>query len=233
MTARGWFVTGTDTGVGKTVIAAALTRRLVERGERCAVMKPVASGCAWIDGALRNDDAETLRRESNVDARYETTNPYAFEPPIAPHLAASEAGAAIDFEAIGTAFATLAAQADFVVVEGVGGWLVPLDDLHTQADLAVQLGLPVLLVVGLRLGCLNHALLSAAAIERYGLGLAGWIATGIDPGFTHVDGNLRALGARIRAPRIAHVPPCPGAAPVERAAACLDLARLLEQAAPS
>lgn len=224
---RGWFITGTDTGVGKTVIAAALVRRLVERGMRCAGMKPVAAGCERRAGGLRNADAETLRAESNVTADYPTVNPYALEPAIAPHIAAWAAGVTIEFERIASAFESLNAAADCVVVEGAGGWLVPLDAGRTQADLAGRLGLPVVLVVGLRLGCLNHALLSAAAIAAHGPGLAGWVANGIEAGFTHVEEHLHTLEDRLPAPLLGHVPWCAEGPTIAHAAQHLDVARLI------
>lgn len=227
---KGWFIAGTDTGVGKTVVAAALTRRLVEQGERCAVMKPVASGCELVDHELRSADAETLRAESNVAADYETVNPYAFRPAIAPHIAAAEAGVAIDCECILAAYARLAAAADCVIVEGAGGWLVPLGDRRTQADLAAGLALPVVLVVGLRLGCLNHALLSAAAIAGRGLKLSGWVANEVDRGFTHIAENLHSLETRISAPLLGHVPHCGDGSPITHAARILDVARLVAEA---
>jgi len=206
MSVRGWFVTGTDTGVGKTVVAVALLETLGRRGLRCAAMKPVAAGAKRRRGALRNADAEILRRAAQVRAAYNTVNPCVFAPPIAPHIAAQQAGLRIDLDRIDACFRSLAARADLVIVEGAGGWLVPLDERSSMADLAGRLGLPVILVVGLKLGCLNHALLTARAIRADGLALAGWIGNQIDPSFTCVEENLQALGARLDAPLLARVP---------------------------
>lgn len=220
------FVTGTDTGVGKTLVAAALVRRLRERGLRVAGMKPVASGCERTPAGLRNDDALTLQRESSGDWPYEAINPFAYAPAIAPHVAAAEAGVPIDFEQIATRYRFLQASSDRVVVEGAGGWLVPLAGSRTIADLAAHLGLDVVLVVGLRLGCLNHAFLSADAIAARGLRLAGWVANAIDPGFERLDANLATLDERLPAPRLGLVPHLrPG--DVAAAAAALDVAPLL------
>src|SRR5579872_2960184 len=176
---KGFFVTGTDTGVGKTLIAAALTRALVARGLRVAVMKPVASGSDPTPEGPRNSDALTLMAAANVTAPYEVVNPYCFLPPVSPHIAAREAGMAIDLSLLRSRFDSLAAASDCVVVEGAGGWLAPISDSATMADLAAALSLPALLVVGLRLGCLNHALLSRESVAARGVAFAGWIANGI------------------------------------------------------
>lgn len=220
------FVTGTDTGVGKTLVSAALLRRFRERGWRVAGMKPVASGCAVTPGGLRNDDALVLQREASGTPPYSTVNPFAYEPPIAPHLAAAEAGRPIEIDTIMTNYRLLAADADMIVVEGAGGWRVPLTPTHTLADLAVRLRLDVVLVVGLRLGCLNHAILTADSIRASGLRLAGWVANGIDPGFERLAANLATLEAWIPAPRLAVIPPMAGP-DVGTAAAALDIASLL------
>jgi dethiobiotin synthetase len=220
------FVTGTDTGVGKTLVAAALVRRLRERGLRVAGMKPVASGCAPTPSGLRNEDALTLQAESSEDWPYDVVNPCAYEPAIAPHVAAIEAGVPIDFDAISACYRQLAARSDRIVVEGAGGWLVPLGGSRTIADLAAQLELDVVLVVGLRLGCLNHAFLTAEAIARRGLRLAGWVANTIDPRFERLEANLAALHDGLPAPRIGLVPHVrPG--DVAAAAAALDVGPLL------
>jgi dethiobiotin synthetase len=228
--ARGWFVTGTDTGVGKTLVTLALMRLLQEAGQHVAGMKPVASGCARTPEGLRNDDALRLRAQSDVQLEYAVHNPYAFAPPIAPHLAAQQAGITIDLDVIADAGAQLSAQANCLVVEGVGGWLVPLNDHATLADLAARLQLPVILVVALRLGCLNHALLSAAAIEHSGVPLAGWVANGPEPDMEAGPENIDALKSRLSAPLLGILPalsrpdinqlahclqlPAPGVAPV-------------------
>lgn len=202
----GLFVTGTDTGVGKTVVAAALIQSLIARGLHVAAMKPVASGCELTPQGLRNSDAVRLRQCSNVSLRYEAVNPYAFAPAIAPHIAAAEAATHIDLAAIKLCFMELADRSDLVIVEGVGGWLVPLASELTVADLALELGQPVVLVVGVRLGCLNHALLSARAIAATGLIWAGWVANLYDPGCARVRENIDALSQRLPPPLLGVIP---------------------------
>jgi dethiobiotin synthetase len=204
MSARGWFVTGTDTGVGKSRASCALLYALRARHTRCVGMKPVAAG-AEPDacGALQNDDVLALRAASSFRVPPTLDNPVLLPDPMSPHLAAARAGRVIDIEAIAAAYRALAAQADVVVVEGAGGFLVPLSPAHTGADLAAALGLPVILVVGLRLGCLNHALLTRDAIAARGLPLAGWIASRLDPAMPGQDGNLDYLRAQLGAPLLA------------------------------
>ncbi|MBA8883527.1 dethiobiotin synthetase [Dokdonella fugitiva] len=197
---RDLFVTGTDTGAGKTHVAVALLGALRARGQRASGMKPVASGCMRTAEGLRNEDALALIAASDPAPAYATCNPYAFEPPIAPHLAAHAVARRIELAPIRTAFEQLRARAGRVVVEGVGGWMAPLSDGLMQADLVRDLDLDVVLVVGLRLGCLNHALLSARAIAGDGCRLAGWIANHIDPAMAAVDDNIATLRARIDAP---------------------------------
>jgi dethiobiotin synthetase len=193
--ARGLFITGTDTGVGKTWIAAALLRALVKAGWRAAGMKPVSAG--FVASSRTNADVRALCAAANVDAPLAHRNPYAFAEPIAPHLAAQMAGVTIDLARIGDAYGLLGADADALVVEGAGGALVPLDARHDMLDIAVALQLPVLLVVGMRLGCLNHALLTVLAVRRRGLVLRGWIANGLPPGMPHGRRNIGALTERI------------------------------------
>jgi len=207
MAAHGLFVTGTDTGVGKTVVAVALLRALVAAGRRAAAMKPVAAGIDTAAGV--NADVAALVAAANVAAGIDAAadvNPYAFAPAIAPHIAAERAGVAIDLDRIAAAYGRLAARADVVVVEGAGGALVPLSARADMLDVPARLGLPVLLVVGVRLGCLNHALLSALAIAGRGLTLAGWVANRIDPAMAEADANVAALVARLPAPLVADVP---------------------------
>jgi len=194
------FVTGTDTGVGKTRVAAALCRGLAARGIRVAAMKPVASGCALTPEGLRNEDALTLLAAMNVRARYSDVNPYAFAPAIAPHIAAREAGVDIDFNVLDRAYERLRMQSQALIVEGAGGWLAPLDSSRAFADLAVHWRMDVVLVVGMRLGCLNHALLTAESIERRGLRLRGWVANSIDPKFERLPENMSSLEGRMAAP---------------------------------
>jgi dethiobiotin synthetase len=203
---RNLFVTGTDTGVGKTRIAAALCHGLAGRGLRVAGMKPVASGCIATPEGLRNEDATALLAAMNVRAAYDEVNPYAFAPAIAPHIAAHEAGIDIDFARLDRAFERLRLQAEVMVVEGAGGWLAPLDATRSFADLAARWQLEVILVVGLRLGCLNHALLTGESIERRGLRLAGWVGNSIAARFPRKEENIATLRARIAAPCLGILP---------------------------
>jgi len=198
---RGLFVTGTDTGAGKTVAAVALLRALVASGRRAVGMKPVSAGVD--EGAQVNADVAALFAAGNVDAPLADRNPYAFVSPIAPHVAAARDDVAIDLGRIATAYARLAARADVVVVEGAGGPLVPIGARHDMLDVARRLHVPVLLVVGVRLGCLNHALAAELAIRARGLELAGWIANRIDPAMEAAGETVAALDARLPAPRIA------------------------------
>ena len=194
------YITGTDTGIGKTHVSAALLRSLRSGGIAAVGMKPVASGCEATAHGLRNEDALALIAAAGGGPRYEDVNPYAFADPIAPHLAAADAGIVVDPQRIAACFGQLRAGAELVVVEGVGGWLAPLGDALMQADLVRLLKLQVVLVVGLRLGCLNHALLSVRAIEADGCELIGWIGNAIDPDMARRDDNIAALQARIQAP---------------------------------
>jgi dethiobiotin synthetase len=203
---RGYFVTGTDTGVGKTVIACGLATALGSAGRAVAAMKPVASGCRETAAGLRNEDAEQLRAAAGVQCSYQEVNPYAFAEPVAPHLAARAVGRSIELTAIRSCFENLAQRADAMVVEGAGGWLVPLNGRDTVADLAASLALPVLLVVGMRLGCINHACLSAQAIRASGASLAGWVANCVDPDMARVEDNVAAISARLGAPPWCVVP---------------------------
>jgi dethiobiotin synthetase len=198
---RGVFITGTDTGVGKTVFACALLRAYAGRGLRAVGMKPIAAGIT--SGEPCHADVAALAAAGTVAAPLAMRNPYAFAPAIAPHLAAAEQGITIDIARIGEAYAQLAERADRVVVEGAGGVYVPLDTRHDMLDVAATLALPVLLVVAVRLGCLNHALLSAHAIRSRGLALAGWVANILDPALLRLDANVAALDARLPAPRVA------------------------------
>lgn len=202
-----YFVTGTDTGVGKTRVSCALLRAFAARGLRAAGMKPVAAGCEAPTGCgMVCDDVARLRAAGNVEAPAEWVNPYAFLPPVAPHLAAAQSGVEIDLDTLAAAFSRLGALADVVIVEGVGGWRVPLNPREDTADLARRLGLPVILVVGMRLGCLNHALLTAQSVAACGLPLAGWIANRIDPTMPLFDENVQALRERLTAPLLGVLP---------------------------
>ncbi|WP_292444108.1 dethiobiotin synthase [Methylibium sp.] len=205
---RGWFVTGTDTGVGKTLASCALLHALRAAHPRCIGMKPVAAGT---DTQGHNEDVLALRAASNVAVPATLDNPVLLAEPLSPHIAAARAGRSIEIKAIVRAYGELASQADAVVVEGAGGFLVPLSPNETGADLAAALGLPVILVVGLRLGCLNHALLTRDAIQARGLRLAGWIANRIDPTMAEQEANLAYLREQLGAPLLADWPWQPGA----------------------
>lgn len=206
MTPCGVFVTGTDTEVGKTVASVALLHGLARAGRRVAGMKPVASGSERTPGGLRNADALALQAAANVALPYAALNPYAFEPAIAPHIAAREAGVQIRFETILRRFRDIRGRGDAVVVEGVGGWRVPLGADGSVAELAAALGLPVVLVVAVRLGCINHACLTAASVLAVGLPLAGWIASFPDPGGERREAQIETLDALIPAPRLGVLP---------------------------
>jgi dethiobiotin synthetase len=225
MTIRGFFITGTDTEVGKTVVATALVRALVSRGLRVAAMKPIASGSQRTPRGLRNDDALALMAASNVAVPYERVNPYCFEPAISPHIAAEDAGIAIDLTHIQREFAALAAApADYVIVEGAGGWLAPIGPRTTMKDLAGALDLPVVLVVGVRLGCINHALLTKLAIESHGARFAGWIANTLATAMPRLKENLDTLTRMFGEAPLDIVPAlAPGASPLELAAAAATL----------
>jgi dethiobiotin synthetase len=203
---KGYFVTGTDTGVGKTRVAVALVRALAARGLRVAVMKPVAAGSA--PGEL-NEDVTALIAAANVAADVRDVNPYAFTPAIAPHVAAAMASVRIDLDVIASAYARLAASADVVVVEGAGGWRVPLNATDDMSDLARRLGLPVVLVVGLRLGCLNHALLTADSIASLDVPWAGWVGNILDPAMPALDANVATLTSRLPKPCLGLHPHAP------------------------
>ncbi len=209
MSARGYFITGTDTAAGKTYAARLLVEALKRRGLRVAVMKPVAAG---VDADGMNEDVRLLMAAANVAAPPELVNPYCFASAIAPHLAARLAGVSMQLEVIEQAYAQLAAQAEAVVVEGAGGFLVPFNDACGMDAISLRLGLPVIMVVGLRLGCLNHALLTAEAIRARGLILAGWIANRIDPHMAATADNLASLRSILRAPCLGEIPWQGGAA---------------------
>jgi dethiobiotin synthetase len=208
---EGYFVTGTDTGVGKTLVSCTLMLDLRRRHKRVVGMKPVAAGTVATPHGDENEDVLALRAAGNVSVPRELDNPYCLPLPMSPHLAARAAGETIDICVLSRRYRELAAQADAVVVEGAGGFLVPLSDTHTGADLAQALALPVLLVVGLRLGCLNHALLTQEAIRARGLRLAGWVANRVDPAMLAVDENIATLRDRIDAPLWAELPHQPHA----------------------
>lgn len=209
------YVSGTDTGIGKTLASCTLLHALRARGLRAAGMKPVASGCARIDGQWRNEDALALQAASSPQPSYADINPYALRQPLAPELAAREEGVTLALVPILAARVRLAAQAEALVVEGVGGWAAPLSATLMQADLVRALELPVVLVVGLRLGCLNHALLSARAIVDDGVQLAGWIGSQVDPAMARVEDNVAMLRERLPAPCWGVLPHAPDGVPAD------------------
>ena len=222
-----YFVTGTDTEIGKTTIAAGLLHAARIAGRSTAAAKPVASGCQLTAEGLRNDDALTLLAQCSLPLRYDEVNPLAFAPAIAPHLAAREMGVSLDVSALQSAVQVILDKgADFTLVEGAGGWRVPLGGIATLADLARALNLPVILVVGVRLGCINHAVLSAEAILADGLPLAGWVANVVDPNVARLNDNLATLTERLPAPCIGQVPLLPSISP-QQVAQRLDLSRLM------
>jgi len=223
---RGIFVTGTDTSCGKTEIALALMEALRRSGVVVLGMKPVASGCKPTPAGLRNQDARRLQAQGSHQIPYEQVNPYAFESPIAPHIAADQAGGRIELEVIVAAAEHLAARSDCLVVEGVGGWRVPLGPSLFASDLPLALELPVVLVSGFRLGCINHSLLTAESIRLSGARLAGWVANQIDPEMPVRDANLVTLATLIDAPCLGLVPWMPSPAP-RQVAEHLDLTPLL------
>jgi dethiobiotin synthetase len=202
----GLFIVGTDTGVGKTLVTTALLHAFSALGLRTIGMKPVAAGAELNNGTWCNEDVTLLRAHASVQTSPELVNPYLFRDHIAPHIAAERKGVVITIPRIRAALEALRGQADLVLVEGVGGFRVPLSSDKDMADLAQALDLPLLLVVGMRLGCLNHALLTQEAIERRGLRLAGWVANRITPDMTAYPENLSALSQRIDAPLLAELP---------------------------
>jgi len=203
MTGRGIFVTGTDTAVGKTVVACGLARGFRAHGARVAVMKPVSSGATRTAEGLRNADALALIEAAQATTPYALVNPYCFEPPISPHIAAKEAMIEVDIATIRRNFEALAADADWVVIEGAGGWFAPISERQTMADLVWALAVPALMVVGVRLGCLNHAQLTRLAIEARGVSFAGWIASGVDPAMARTAENLASLERLLGEPALA------------------------------
>lgn len=222
---RAYFVTGTDTDIGKTLIASTMLHVLSEGGVRAAGMKPVAAGAQLRDGIWRNEDADRLAASSSVVVPPELATPYLFREAAAPHIAAAMEGMTIDPEHIHACYDRIADMAQAVVVEGVGGFRVPLSERYDSADMAQQFGLPVVMVVGLRLGCLNHALLTADAIAARGLKLVGWVGNVVDLGMSHSIANVEALTIRLPAPLLGCVPRLPGPM-VAAAAAHLDFSSL-------
>ncbi|RMO78731.1 dethiobiotin synthase [Pseudomonas syringae group genomosp. 3] len=218
-----YFVTGTDTDAGKTTVAAGLLHAARLKGLSTAAGKPVASGCVMTAEGLRNSDALALQAECSIGLDYDEVNPLAFAPAIAPHLAALEAGVVLTVGSLLQPMRyILDKQTDFTLIEGAGGWRVPLAGEHNLSDLAIALGLPVILVVGVRLGCINHAVLTAEAIARDGLHLAGWVANVIDAETSRLEENLATLRERLPAPCLGRVPRLSEAS-AENVARYLDL----------
>ena len=224
---KGFFITGTDTEIGKTFVTAALTRAFAARGLRVAPIKSLAAGQTWRNSRWINEDVATLLEAQDLGLTDTEVGPPQFREPCAPHIAAKLEGGTIDRTALLAAIRATAAKADIALVEGVGGFRVPLTDTWDTADLATDLALPVILVVGLRLGCINHALLTAEAIRSRGLTLAAWVANTVDPDQPHVADNLASLQAALKAPCLGHLPRLsdPLAAP-----ACLDISPLVASA---
>lgn len=215
------FITGTDTDCGKTHVACALLHALRGAGRVAVGYKPVAAGCEMSPQGLRNSDALSLQAASGLVAEYQDINPVALAPPIAPHLAAGQAGLRLEMAPLLAGAAALQARVDWLIVEGAGGFLVPLNERETLADLVEAAGWPVVLVVGMRLGCINHALLSAEAISRRGV-LAGWVANVLPPAQDYLEDNIASLKARLSAPCLGVV----RAADPREAATELDLSLL-------
>jgi dethiobiotin synthetase len=219
------FVTGTDTEIGKTLVSSAILHKLVQTGVRACGMKPVAAGAEERDGELHNEDAAMLRAAGNVNLPQRITTPFMLREPCAPHIAAALEGVTIEPVTILTAYAEILGASDATVVEGVGGFCVPFSDDFDSAGMAVQLNLPVIMVVGMRLGCISHALLTAEAIIARGLVLAGWVANLVDPDMRFVDENIIALEQRLPAPLLGRVPRLDNPSAAE-AAAFIELAGL-------
>lgn len=195
---QAFFITGTDTGIGKTYVACKLIRQYVAKGYRVVGMKPVAAGCDLVDGQWVNEDVALLTQASNIRAPMHLVNPYCFKDPIAPHIAAEKEGIEIQLDVIQRAYAELSELADIVVVEGAGGLLVPLNAHYTIADLIAQLNIPVLFVVGMRLGCINHALLTMEVMQARGLTVSAWLANTIDKEMQCYQENLLTLQTQLQ-----------------------------------
>lgn len=226
---RGIFVTGTDTGVGKTLVACCLLEILGASGISTGAFKPVAAGARQTPEGWRNEDAEQLMAHSSVAFDYAQVNPVTLPDAIAPHIAAARVGVDLEIAPLLRAHRAIGRRAECVVTEGAGGWLVPLSRGKSMADLAAAIGSPVLLVVGLRLGCLNHTLLTVEAIRRRGLEFAGWIGNCLDPAMPERDANVATLDEAVEAPRLGLVPWIEAedhASLVTRAIAAIDLDRI-------
>lgn len=204
--ARTWFLTGTDTEVGKTVVSSALLQCATQQGYQTAGYKPVASGSEWLPEGLRNSDALTLQQFSRVPLAYQQVNPYCFETPTSPHIVSEETKQPIDFQVMSKGLSYLQQRADWVLVEGAGGWFTPLSANQFFADWVIEEKLPVILTVGIKLGCINHALLTQQAIWQSGLTLAGWVANEVEPAGQYQQQYLATLMAHIKAPLLGKIP---------------------------
>lgn len=206
---QGLFITGTDTGVGKTIVSSSLLELFNQQSLTTAAIKPVSTGTVLTEQGWQNEDAQILIQHCSTPLSYEEVNPIHYRPAIAPHIAAKELGESITVERLYKGCKrVLDKSADMTIVEGVGGWEVPLNNEETQADFAKRLGFPVILVVGIRLGCLNHALLTRAAIARSGVELAGWVANCIFPDMPYQDENIKTLKEKFSEPLLGVVPFC-------------------------
>ena len=203
---QGYFITGTDTGVGKTRCSVALMRYFIKQGKSVAAMKPVASGASWKKGRLVNDDALLLQQRASKNFDYDIVNPYVFEMPVSPHIAAERMGENIDFDRILENLDVLQKSSDIVIIEGVGGWLVPLGRQVGISDLAKLLNFPVIVVVAIRLGCINHARLTFSAVQAAGVLCAGWIANYIEPNMLAREENIRAIASFTDIPLLGVLP---------------------------
>jgi dethiobiotin synthetase len=220
-----YFVTGTDTGVGKTLVSCALLHAFAAQNKNVVGFKPVATGCDEND---HNDDAKRLRAASNVQTTYGQVNPYCFVPPVAPHIAARQSGVRIELSRILVSYRELESLADEVIVEGAGGFLIPLNEIQDSTDLAKKLALPIIVVVGMRLGCINHALLTMRVIEDCGLQCAGWVANVIDQNMPALNENIESLRQRIEAPIIGVIP-FQSEADASTVAGLLDIMQLMNE----
>jgi dethiobiotin synthetase len=202
-----YFITGTDTDVGKTIVATALLKYFNSKGMSTIGFKPIAAGCESTEQGLRNSDALSLQQNSSLNLPYETVNPFAFEPPIAPHIAAKLVGEKVSIDGLSTAFNTIKSQnCDVTVVEGAGGWYLPINDSEFLYQWVMQEKLTVILVVGIKLGCLNHALLSQSVILAQGLTIAGWVANVVSPQARYIDENIATLKQHLSSPLLATIP---------------------------
>jgi len=191
--AQGYFVTGTDTGIGKTWSSLALMQYFQQQGKTVVGMKPVAAGCEWLDGQFKNEDALALQAQASIDIPYDLINPYAFELPVSPHIAAQAVGEEIKISVIRDEYEKLQTLADVVIVEGAGGWMVPLNAKEDIAQLAEQLALPLIVVIGMRLGCINQAKLTFAAIKQLDLVCVGWIASCVEEDMQQLEANIKTI----------------------------------------